>query len=64
VLGRAFEAVDWSPRPLDLQAVKRRLVQAVETRLCMIEDSLGSSARSGMGGARASSAIDLRHSAP
>jgi hypothetical protein len=64
VLGRAFDAVDWSPRRLDLQAVKRRLVQAVETRLRMIEDSPGPSAWSGMGGARASSAIDLRHSAP
>jgi len=49
-LGRALNAVDWSPKPLDLSAVKRRLVQAVQARLRMMENRPAASTKSGRAG--------------
>ena len=37
ILGRAFEPVDWSPPPLDVTDIKRKLTGAVAKRLAVIE---------------------------
>ena len=37
LLGRAINQVDWSPEPLGLSEVKKRLARAVQSRLLSIE---------------------------
>jgi hypothetical protein len=37
VIGRLLDPVDWSPAPLDITPVKKRLTQAVAERLAAIE---------------------------
>jgi hypothetical protein len=38
LLGRTIDPVDWSPEPLQLSAIKQRLVRAVHRRLRAIEE--------------------------
>ena len=37
LVGRAIDSVDWSPKPLDITAVKNRLAAAVSSRLAAIK---------------------------
>jgi hypothetical protein len=38
IISKVFEHVEWSPKPLDVSAVKERLLQAVSTRMDVIRE--------------------------